>query len=666
MSAAKTPSAYLDAESKFKGSYSKQLLNTLAQGYRPYRARTWIWLVLGLTARLALLGCINIIGLWADHYAQKGAVDPATTTGLRHWTGTFATQDWLHLLFGLVAYGFVVTALFRTTVSRISCYAVSQIYDETTLRVSRAPMTFFDRNPVGRIVTRFSSDYNNLFRIFGGPITEFAQLVFDLIAMAILVAVASPWLVPFWILLAGMSFGLYRLQVQALRVERRELSARRSPSIAHFAETAQGASTIRAFGREDTFFGRFQSLSDSYLEQRLSLQTVMFKFFVSLQGVSPVVFLALGLAGLWLVPTGRLSTGDLGVAFAYLGLSVMVFGSFFEWLGQFEEAMTGLERMDQYLRLPIEDGTGLPPSAQFITAHPLRDRFENPTISTLPPAASVEVKHLSFRYREDLPFVLNDINFSLAPGTRLGVVGRTGSGKSSLIQALLMLYPIDRGEIRIDGKRARLEPIAQTPGPEWVGIESYRRFFSWISQEPTLFRGTLRENLGSPERTDGERIESLQRVGILDPLATQKDAVQFLNQTVEERGRNLSAGERQLVCMARCLLQDAPVLILDEATSAVDPQSEELLTRATETFFKGRTQIVIAHRLSTIESCDQILWLDQGKLKMMGTPAEVLPPFRAARKGSSSGAKTDKKASPEAEAVLEASWELRSPLPKPR
>ncbi len=618
---------YLDAESRFRGGYSGQLLNTLAQAYRPYRIRCLFWMVLGFIARLSLLGCINLLGLWADSFCRNGDHCRPIPSLFQGW----ASADWLRLLFGMAGFGLVFTLLFRANISRLSAHAVSRIYDETTYRVSRAPMVFFDRNPVGRIVTRFSSDYNNLFRIFGGPITEFIQLIFDLVAMSILVFVASPWLTPFWALLAILSFAIYRLQVGTLRKERRELSARRSPAIAHFAETAQGASTIRAFGREETFTNRFRELNDGFLEQRLRVQTILFRFFVSLQGVSPLVFFAVGLSGLILVPQGLMSAGDLGVAFAYLGLAVIVFGSFFEWLGQFEEALTGLERMDQYLRLPLEPGSGLPAQSEFETGHPRATHYENPSLPAdvrQTPAAAVEVDHLWFRYREDLPFVLTDLHFRLEPGMRLGVVGRTGSGKSSLIQALLQLYPIERGQIRVDGKYARMRGRVEDPSPNAVGIEQYRRLFSWISQEPTLFRGTLRENLGSPERTDAERIEALQRVGLVD----EADGPRFLDHLVEERGRNLSAGERQLVCMARCLLEDAPVLILDEATSAIDPQSEELLTRATETFFRGRTQIVIAHRLSTIESCDLILWLDAGKVRMLGSPTEVLPAFRAYRR----------------------------------
>jgi ABC-type multidrug transport system fused ATPase/permease subunit len=257
------------------------------------------------------------------------------------------------------------------------------------------------------------------------------------------------------------------------------------------------------------------------------------------------------------------------------------------------------------------------------------------------------VKDLWMRYREDLPAVLQGIDLRIAPGERLAVVGKTGSGKTSFVQALFRLYPIERGRIRVAGREAevRTGPArpsagsgsgAQGADPAFVDLREYRSLLSYITQEATLFLGTLRENLSAPssdplagrdERSDAPLVQALKRVQFLSPGASDEKYRHWLDYPVEERGRNLSAGERQLVCMARCLLQDSPVVILDEATSAVDPLSEEILTRATEEFFTGKTQILIAHRLSTIRSCDRVLWLQNGRVHRLGTPGEVLPEF---------------------------------------
>jgi ABC-type multidrug transport system fused ATPase/permease subunit len=214
-------------------------------------------------------------------------------------------------------------------------------------------------------------------------------------------------------------------------------------------------------------------------------------------------------------------------------------------------------------------------------------------------------------------------------------VGRTGSGKTSFVQALYRLYPLERGTISIDGNEAA------TSAGGAVDLRAYRREMAYITQEATLFLGTIRENLIGPgeealsqeaenARRDAPLVQALRRVQFLRADASEQEYEFWLDYPVEERGRNLSAGERQLLCMARCLLQDAPVVILDEATSAVDPRSEEVLNHATETFFAGKTQIIIAHRLSTVRACDRVLWMQAGAIHRLGRPEDVLPEFERA------------------------------------
>ena len=154
----------------------------------------------------------------------------------------------------------------------------------------------------------------------------------------------------------------------------------------------------------------------------------------------------------------------------------------------------------------------------------------------------------------------------------------------------------------------------------------YRKSMAFISQEPILFQGSLRFNLDiEGYHTDANLHEVLLKVGLLEWVQSHPDG---LNMKIEERGKNLSLGERQLLCMARCLLQQSPIVIMDEATSSVDPQSEEILVRATEEFFADRTQIIIAHRLSTLAKCDRILWLQNGEIVALGPTSEVLPRFK--------------------------------------
>lgn len=598
-------------------SYSGQVFETLLFSYRPFKARILAVGVLGILGRGLLLANANVIGAWVD---GRLALAPA---------------PFLSLLTGMAVVGFFFTLGFRVIFSRLSAQAISQIYDEVTLRTSRYPMSFFDVTPAGRIITRFSSDYGNVFRLFGGPLAEFMTIIFDLVLMLVLISFASPIFLIFVLAVGFLNYLVYRWNRGRLRRLRRDLSMSRSPSIAHFAETTQGASTIRSFRREDSFRRRFDRMDSLFLRSRLATTRGLVLFSFEMNALSALLLLITGLASIWFVQTGLLTVGAVGVAFTFIAMSGNTLQMFFEWLSQLEEALIGVERLDRYLRLPIEEGNRIPARTAFPTGHPTYSASEEAGLRgerlTLNRCASVEAKDLWFRYQDHLPWVLKGLNFQIQPGERIGIVGRTGSGKSSLIQALFRMYPLGKGEIRIAGISARMG------SGEGADLNVYRRSIAFISQDPVLFQGSLRLNLDIRARhTDEEIYAVLDRV---DLGAWVRSHPAGLELRVEERGKNLSLGERQLLCMARCLLQDAPVVIMDEATSAVDPQSEEILVKATEELFEGRTQIIIAHRLSTLEKCDRVLWLENGEIRRFGPTAEVLDEFEKAAAQNETAAK---------------------------
>lgn len=566
-----TPKRYLDRESTFRGRYSREVFQSLYFSYKPILLKISFYLVCGFLGRLFLLANANLIGFWVDSYCLRWAADSGACQSLPEVFTGFDDRRFLFLLVGVTAFGFLLTAFYRIGFSRLSAEAVSRLYDEVTLRTSRLPIQFFDTNPVGRIVTRFSSDYGNVFRLFGGPLAEFFAIVFDLTCMLLLVSLASPLYLPIIVLIGLANYGIYRLNRDRLRHERRELSAGRSPSIAHFAESTQGASTIRIFGRQATFLRRFSRLNDRFLDQRLRTSGAVLRFSMQMSALTALMFLFTAFAGYWMAQRGWVSIGSLGVAFTFIALSGTSLQMFFEWFAQFEEAMTGVERMNDYLRRKIEPGAKLPAAREFPTDHPVYDASEEARLKgtrlVQDRCASVTIEDLWFRYSPDLPYVLKGLDFQIRPGEKVGIVGRTGSGKTSFVQALFHLYPFERGRVLIDGC-----------GPD-LDLAVFRRAIALISQEPTLFRGTIRENLDlAAMNTDTRLLEALDRVGLLEWLQAQPAG---LDSPVEERGRNLSAGEKQLLCIARCLLQDAPVIVMDEATSSVDPQSEEILVRAT-------------------------------------------------------------------------------------
>lgn len=606
----------LDLEGRAQGGYDAQIFTALKMAYRPYFWPILGTLALGFLGRALLLGNANLIGFWVDSLCPKESQICRPTPGLFHG---WSSENFMHLLIAFVVLGFVFTWLYRVTFSRLSARAVSTIYDETTYRTSRFPMRFFDVSPVGRIVTRFSSDYGNVFRLFGGPLAEFLSIIFDLICMILLVGLASPYYLPVIFVFIVFNFAVYRLNRDRMRNQRRDLSASRSPSISHFSETAQGASTIRSFNREASFRERFTRLDAFYLEQKLrAVRNVLF-FSWQMNTLTAILLFATGLLSWFLLQQNLISIGSIGVAFGMITLSGNTVLMLFEWLAQVEEALIGVERLNQYLLAPLEPGAALPSHARFQTPHP-KQRADQSHFHPFhnERALAIDFKDLRFRYHPDLPWVLHDFSAHIRPGEKIGIIGRTGGGKSSLIQALLHLYPIEGGKILLGG-----EPIASSYGGPGLDLEQARRLFALIPQEPTLFRGTLRSNLDYEGlRRDEEIFEVLRQVGLSEWALPST-----LQMVIEERGRNLSLGEKQLLCLARAVLQKAPILIMDEATSSIDPQSEELLVQATSHLFEGRTQILIAHRLSTLEKCDRIFWMKSGRLYREGPPHQILPEF---------------------------------------
>ncbi len=611
-----------DGEQRNESGYSHSVFQTLGEAYGPFKAKIIFIFFLGLAGRTLLLANANIIGVWVDSFCKpehgvQCKIPPSFFAG-------FTSETYLKLLGAMALLGFVLTVSFRVIFSRLSALAISQVYDEVTLRTSRFPMNFFDATPAGRIITRFSSDYGNVFRLFGGPLAEFCSIIFDLLVMIVLITVASPYYLTFIAIIAVLNYGIYRLNRQKLRQTRRDLSASRSPSIAHFAETTQGASTIRSFRRQDSFMNRFYRLDRYFLQQKLKTAGRVIGFSVQMNSLSALLLLMTGISAYYFVHNGLASVGSVGVAFSFIALSGNTVQMFFEWLTQFEEAMIGVERLDQYLRKDLEPGNLLPSSAHFKTQHPKYDesleKYLHNRRLTKERSASVQVEGLWFKYREDLPWVLKDLNFEVKAGERLGIVGRTGSGKSSLIQALFYLYPLHEGRIAINGNSPKIKS-----SESGIDLNLYRRSIAFISQDPVLFQGSLRSNLDIENQLSDEKLFAvLDQVGLNEWVRQQPLGI---NTRIEERGKNLSLGERQLLCMARCLLQEAPIVIMDEATSSVDPQSEEILVKATEEFFADRTQIIIAHRLSTLKKCDRVLWLHKGEIQSLGPTSEVLPRF---------------------------------------
>lgn len=217
--------SFQQRESTFSGQYEKSVFETLMSAYKPYQIRIVLLLLLGLLGRVSLLANTNVVGAWVDQLCVE--MNLKNCNAHQGLLSGFSSENFITLMLVMTVAGFLMTLLFRIGFSRLSALAVSQIYDETTYRTSRFPMSFFDSTPVGRVITRFSSDYGNVFRLFGGPLAEFLSIIFDLACMIVLMGVANPIFLPLIVVIGILNYFIYRFNRQRLRELRRQLSAAR-------------------------------------------------------------------------------------------------------------------------------------------------------------------------------------------------------------------------------------------------------------------------------------------------------------------------------------------------------------------------------------------------------------------------------------------------------
>ncbi|NBO39482.1 ABC transporter ATP-binding protein [bacterium] len=600
---------FLEKEVHFQGRYESQVWKSLAQAYASWRVQMILILALGLVARSCLVGSANVVGVWVDSQCQGPHCRPMPAW-LQNWTAF----DFARLLVGMVCTALLLNLTFRIAIARIGTRAAAVLHDEVTVRVSRFPMNFFDRTPVGRALTRFSSDFESVLRMTGGPMGEFISLSFDALLSLLFMAFTGVFGLPSALLVGAIYVAIYFRNRMDIRTARRHVSAARGPAIAHFAETAQGFRSVKVYGRQALFTHRFNALSWNLQRARMAQQRKTAKFSIQMSIATAASLLVLGTLGIYLQGKAYVSVGEIVVVLTQVWLLSTTLQQYFEYVLQLEEALTGAERLDDYLHRPIEPQSALPVPRLINTPH--RTQMQKFAIKQPDPRLGIEVENLSLRYHSDKPLVLSNVSFSLPAGESLGIVGRTGSGKSSLVQALFGLYPIEEGNVSICGLS-----LSQAD----IEVEKLRQLLAYIPQEPTLFRGSLRDNLSLRTDQDPQLIALLQRVG-LGVLLSREGG---LNQPVHERGANFSAGQKQLICLARAVIQDAPVIVMDEATSAVDPASEERLEWAIGELLKDRTRVIVAHRLSTLRACDWVLWMSEGRVKMFGRRDAVLNSYLA-------------------------------------
>lgn len=479
--------------------------------------------------------------------------------------------------------------------ARVSEYAIADIRKQLYAKIISLPIPFFEQRRVGELVSRITSDVTQLQDTMSLNMAEFLRQIATIAVGTTIIFIQSPKLsllliatYPVLIVLA-IVFGRY---IRRLSKQAQDALADSNVVV---DETLQSVNIVKAFTNELFERARFDRTIHTVVD--FSMKAARFR-------AAFITFIIVGLVGgmvvvLWygsrLVYLEQMTIGDLTAFIIYSVIIAGAVGGMAEVYSKIQKTIGASERLLEIMKEESEMPVDI--------SHTPAGKFNG----------SVHFEDISFSYpsRKDVP-VLKDVNFSIRQGERIALVGPSGAGKSTIIQLLVGFHKPDKGTIYVDGKPASAYPLFEL-----------RKNIGIVPQDVILFGGTIRENIayGNPEATEVEIVAAAEKANAMEFIRTFP---QKLDTVVGERGVKLSGGQKQRIAIARAILKDPAILVLDEATSSLDSASEVLVQQALEELMKGRTSIIIAHRLSTIHKADKIFVLNKGEFIEQGSHEELM------------------------------------------
>ena len=577
--------ATLHEEEALGKAYDARLMRRLLRYLEPYR-----WHV-ALALLVLLLGSgIAIVGPWITQLVIDEAIPNDDRRLLAILVGAYVAS----ILLGFVLQ--YVQALITTWLGQSVMYDLrKQIFE----KLQRLDLRFYDRNPIGRLMTRITNDVETLNNLFSSGVVSVFGDVFTLVFI-VGAMLSMNWrlaLVSFAVLpLVFLTAFVFRAKV---REAYRDIRVRLARVNAFLHEHITGVRVVQLFNREETDARRLAELNEDHLQAHLRSITYYALFFPVIQFFTALALaLILWYGGLRMLD-GLITVGVIAAFLQYARRFFRPIQDLSEKYNLLQAAMASSERVFKLLDEDIavadpEDPLHLPADGQG------RIVFEN----------------VWFAYEDRADgtpdWVLEDVSFEVRPGEKVAIVGHTGAGKTTLINLLMRFYDVRRGRILVDGVPIDRLPLAELRGR--IGL---------VLQDVFLFSEDVAYNvrLGSPEIDDESMVEAAERVGASDFVDRLE---QGYEQPLGERGSTLSVGQRQLVSFARALAFDPRILVLDEATSSVDSEIEAKIEAATDELLQGRTSLVIAHRLSTVQNADRILVMHHGRVHEEGSHDELL------------------------------------------
>ncbi len=574
-------------------AYDARLLQRLIKYLRPYRGQVFAALVLTL-----VVSPLEAVGPYLFKVAIDSYIVPVTRSLLGYRAGLWGLT-WVSAAFlASLVLGFALQYFQVLLMQKVGQETMYDLRKEIFVHLQRLPMSFFDRSPVGRLVTRVTTDVDALNELFASGMVAMINDFF-LLVLFIVILLKLNWRLALTVLSV---LPLMLLVTLVFRGKVREANRRIRVAIARInaflQEHISGMSVVQLMNRERRARQQFERHNRVHMEAFKDAILAFALFYPAVELLSVTAIALMFWYGGLRVLAGGLG---LGVVVAFMQYSQRFFRPIQDLSEKFnilQSAMASSERVFKLLDEPVTIASA---------AAALRKPEAR---------GEIEFRNVWFAYSGANPgeedWILRDVSFRVEPGQTVAIVGHTGAGKTTIIQLLLRFYDIQRGEVRLDGTDIRE-----------LEMKDLRRHFGIVLQDPFLFTGTLESNvrLGSDgiDRRSVER--ALEEVGLVELLRVLPEGV---DTKVSERGATFSVGQRQLVSFARALAHNPKILILDEATSSVDTKTELLIREALDRLLAGRTALVIAHRLSTIQHADRILVFHKGRLREQGSHQELL------------------------------------------
>jgi ATP-binding cassette subfamily B multidrug efflux pump len=584
----------LHEEEALGKAYDSRLMRRLLQYMKPYKWRVVLALV--------MVAIVTPLELSPPLIFQEG-IDAYFVPALKHVISERSALTgigWLSLLLlAVLAFDFLAQYIQIRIMQRVGQQTMYDMRREIFAHMQRLPMSYFDRNPVGRLVTRVTTDVDALNDLFAAGVVTMINDFFLLVVMAGVLfykdrrlALDTLAVLP-GILIVTMIFRKF------VRDANRRIRTAIARINAFLQEYISGMSVVQLFNRERKAMDEFEKRNrDNMLAWRDAILAYAL-FYPAVEFLSFATIALIFWSGGIRILSGGLTLGVLTAFTMFAQRFFRPIQDLSEKFNILQSAMAASERIFKLLDEPV-----------LVESDPNAIPLDHPR-------GEIEFRNVWFSYRNvpepaDEDWVLRDVSFRVAPGQTIAIVGHTGAGKTTLISLLLRFYDIQRGQILLDGKDIRL-----------INLQDLRRQFGIVLQDPFLFTGTIETNirLGTPgiDRATVER--AVEEIGLGEFMHSLPEGV---GTNVNERGSTLSVGQRQLINFARALAHNPRFLILDEATSSVDTKTEMLIREALNRLLSGRTALVIAHRLSTIQHADRILVFHKGRLREQGAHQELL------------------------------------------